>query len=55
MRDALVSPAAPQKSWPIVAIRTTSFAAHMWLFMALVKIEIEVPPAPLTAFTSWAA
>src|SRR2546426_7345908 len=55
VRDALVSPAAPQKSWPIVAIRTTIFAAHMWLFMALVKIEIAVPPAPLTAFTSWAA
>ena len=28
VREALVSPAAPQKSWPIVAMIRTIFAAH---------------------------
>src|SRR5262245_603287 len=47
VRDALVRPAAPQKSWPIVAIRITLFAAQE--SSEVVKIEIEVPPASLTA------
>src|SRR5438309_2291750 len=53
VRDALVSPAAPQKSWPIVAIRITAFAAHG--SSALLKIASEVPPAVLTALTLVAA
>src|SRR5438309_10240935 len=40
VRDALVSPAAPQNSWPIVAIRSTALAAHE--SRALLKIAIEV-------------
>src|SRR5438270_10423435 len=53
VRDALVSPAAPQNSWPIVATRITALAAHE--SRALLKIAIEVPPAPVTAFSSVAA
>src|SRR5262249_43019012 len=47
VREALVSPAAPQKSWPIVAIRITIFAAQE--SSEVVKIEMDVPPASLTA------
>ena len=36
VREALVRPAAPQKSWPMVAIRITSLAAQE--SSALVKI-----------------
>src|SRR5256885_16858170 len=39
VRDALVSPAAPQKSCPTVAIRITSFAAHE--SSAEVKMKVE--------------
>src|SRR3954454_6468832 len=53
VRDALVSPAMPQKIWPIVAMRMTS-SAHPEL-IALVKTEIDVPPASLIAFVSEAA
>src|SRR3954471_17734037 len=53
VRDALVSPAMPQNSWPMVAMRITSSAQPE--LIALVKIEIAVPPASLTAFTSDAA
>src|SRR5919112_3410739 len=53
VRDALVSPAMPQKICPIVAMRITS-SAHPEL-IALVNTEIEVPPASLIAFTSEAA
>src|SRR5688572_545948 len=53
VREALVSPAATQKSWPIVAIRITIFAAHG--SRALVKIEPTNPAASLTAATSLAA
>src|SRR6266545_8095733 len=53
VRDALVSPAAPQKNCPIVAIRITVFAAQE--SRALLKIAIEVPPPSLTAPTSLAA
>src|SRR5216110_3323099 len=38
VREALVSPAAPQKNWPTVAIRTTSFAAQG--SSELLKIEM---------------
>src|SRR3954451_569666 len=41
VREALVRHAVPQKSWPMVAIRTTSFAAHESI--AVVKI---VPTKP---------
>src|SRR5436309_15110396 len=53
VRDALVSPAAPQKSWPMVAIRITALAAQE--SRKLLKIAIEVPPASLTAFSLVAA
>src|SRR4029450_13083526 len=39
VREALVSPAAPQNSWPTVAIRMTSFAAHG--SSAVVKMNVE--------------
>ena len=46
MREALVRPAMPQKSWPITAIRITIFAAHG--SSALPKIAVEAPsPKPL--------
>src|SRR3954469_7396304 len=53
VRDALVSPAAPQKSWPMVAMTSTALAAEE--VRALLKIAIEVPPALVTAFSSVAA
>src|SRR5919204_3697501 len=53
VRDALVRPAAPQKSWPTVAIRITSLAAQE--SSALVKIAPTKPAPSLTAFTSVAA
>src|SRR5947209_11967911 len=53
VREALVSPAAPQKSWPTVAIRITAFAAAE--VSALSMSGIEPPPPALIAFTSLAA
>src|SRR5215217_9626476 len=53
VRDALVRPAAPQKSCPTVAITSTSFAAHE--SRALVKMAPTKPAPSLTAFTSVAA
>src|SRR6266540_5351570 len=53
VREALVSPAAPQNSCPTVAIRITSFAAHE--SSAVSKIEKVVPAASLIALTSLAA
>jgi hypothetical protein len=38
VRDALVSPAAPQNSWPMTAIRRTALAAAE--VRALLKIAI---------------
>ena len=52
VRDALVRPAAPQKSWPMVAIRITSLAAHG--SSALSKMANTVP-APVHGSTSLAA
>src|SRR5436190_18339301 len=53
VREALVRHAVPQKSWPMVAIRITSFAAHE--SMELVKIAPTKPAPSLTAPTSLAA
>src|SRR5690349_13704913 len=54
VRDALVSPAAPQKNWPTVAIRTTSFAAHG--SRLLLKIEMTPLDAMLLLmYVSWVA
>src|SRR5215217_9077202 len=53
VRDALVSPAAPQKIWPTVAMINTSFAAQE--SSALVKIAPTKPAPSLTASTSVAA
>src|SRR4029450_5282775 len=53
VREALVSPAAPQKNCPTVAIRITSFAAHE--LTAPVKIAPTKPALSLTALTSVAA
>src|SRR5215210_982769 len=53
VRDALVRPAMPQKSWPIVAMRMTSSAQPE--LIALVKTEIAVPPASSIAVLSDAA
>src|SRR3954470_22132904 len=53
VREALVRHAVPQNSWPMVAIRTTSFAAHGSI--ELVKIEPTKPAPSLTAATSLAA
>jgi hypothetical protein len=52
VRDALVSPAAPQKNCPTVAIRITSFAAHE--SRALVKMAPTNPSLLSTALT-WVA
>src|SRR6266545_2217249 len=52
VRDALVRPAAPQKNWPTVAIRITSFAAQG--SSAELKIPNTLPPELLTAPT-WVA
>src|SRR5436309_10706267 len=53
VREALVRPAAPQNSWPTVAIRITSLAAQE--LIALVKIAPTKPAPSFTAFTSVAA
>src|SRR4029450_85654 len=53
VREALVSPAAPQNSCPTVAITNTSFAAHRSI--ELVKIVPTKPAESLTSFTSVAA
>ena len=53
VRDALVRPAAPQNSWPTVAMIRTSFAAQ--LSSALVKIAPTKPAPSLTRLTSLAA
>src|SRR5215216_2972601 len=53
VRDALVSPAAPQNSWPTVAMIRTSFAAHE--SSALVKIAPTNPRLSSTDFVSVAA
>src|SRR3954452_2973918 len=53
VRDALVSPAAPQNSWPITAIRRTALAAAE--VRAVWKIAIDVTPAVVTLFSSVAA
>src|SRR5215203_7527719 len=52
VRDALVSPAAPQNSCPTVAMKITIFAAQG--SRALVKIDPTKPPLLLTAPT-WVA
>ncbi len=49
VREALVSPAAPQNSCPTVTMIRISFAAHRSPARALVTIEFEAPPASLTA------
>jgi hypothetical protein len=53
VRAALVSPAATQKIWPTVQIRSTAFAAAE--VRAVVMIGIEPPPPSLIASTSLAA
>src|SRR6476659_9208466 len=53
VREALVRHAVPQNSWPMVAIRTVSFAAHGSI--ELVKIAPTKPKPSFTAFTSVAA
>src|ERR671938_145426 len=53
MREALVTQDMPQNSWPTVAMMITNFA--LALESALSMIEIDVPPAPLTAFVFVAA
>src|SRR5436190_18452102 len=53
VREALVRHAVPQKSWPMVAIRMISFAAHE--SMELVQIAPTKAAPSLTAPTSLAA
>src|SRR4051812_47902105 len=53
VREALVSPAAPQKIWPLVAMMNTILAAHGSI--ELVKIAPGKPSASLTAPSSVAA
>ena len=53
VREALVSPAAPQKSCPTVAMMRIIFAAQ--LSRALVKIVPTKPAVSLIASTSFAA
>src|SRR5919199_1323345 len=53
VREALVRPAMPQNTWPIVEIRITA-SAHPEL-IALVNTDSDVPPALLIAPTSVAA
>src|SRR5919201_6419466 len=55
VRDALVSPAAPQNSWPTVAMIRTSFAPHRWFAIAVEKIVPTKPPLAVTDFVSVAA
>src|SRR3954452_9294161 len=50
VREALVRPAAPQKSWPTVAMISTAFAAAG--VSALENAAWAVPPAFVTPFTS---
>src|SRR5918912_1380892 len=50
VRDALVSPAAPQNSWPTVAIISTALAAAE--VSALENAAGAAPPAAVTPFTS---
>src|ERR687888_1883754 len=44
VREALVRPAAPQNSWPTVAMIRISLAPQRWLAIALVKIVATNPP-----------
>src|ERR671936_1986000 len=53
VREALVSPAAPQNSWPTVAMMSTSLAAHE--SSALEKMAPTKPALSSTAFSSVAA
>src|SRR3954452_18692017 len=53
VREALVRPAMPQKNWPMVEMKMTVSAQPE--LIALVKTEIELPPALLIAPTSLAA
>jgi hypothetical protein len=55
VREALVSPAAPQKSCPTVTMIRIAFAAQRSSASAVVTIEFEVPPASLMPLTSVAA
>src|SRR5262245_8513984 len=55
VRDALVRPAAPQKSCPTVAMMSTIFTPQTWLVIAVSKMEIDEPPALLMPSTSCAA
>src|SRR5438874_6425904 len=50
VRDALVRPAAPQNSWPTVAMRMTAFAAHELNASTMSGIE---PPPPLVTASTW--
>ena len=53
VREALVRPAAPQNSWPTVAMMKTSFAAHE--SSASVKIAPTKPAASVTTAGSGTA
>src|SRR5205085_1106533 len=53
VRDALVSPAAPQNSWPTVAMISTAFAAAD--VSALSNRVVAPPPPVVMPFTSEAA
>src|SRR5688572_10426920 len=53
MREQLVTQAMPQNSWPIVARRTTSFAAHG--SSEALKIASDEPSPSFTALGSAAA
>src|SRR3954469_22698688 len=53
MRDALVTHAMPQNSWPTVAATRTNLFAHG--SSALEKIASDEPPPELIASTSFAA
>ena len=53
VREALVRPAAPQNSWPTVAMMKTSFAAHE--SSASVKIAPTKPAASVTTAASGTA
>src|SRR5207247_286117 len=52
VRDALVRPAAPQNSWPTVAIRMTALAAQESRSSVMTGIE---PPPPLVMAPTWFA
>src|ERR1700716_2013083 len=53
IRDALVTQAMPQNSWPTVEITSTALAAAE--LSAVSMIDCEVPPAALMALTCVAA